>query len=115
MGAETTSCDAFTFLADSAPQSEFFTLHIPPTHPFLWRLHGQDVSLTIRECPYGGHMVRILDKRLSPAVQNVRSDDGLFDFFQTLNALGISSVTNIDSDGGQAVHGSFNIPLMDQI
>jgi len=115
IGAETTSSDAFTFLTDCAPQSEFLTLHIPPTHPFLWRLHGQDVSLTIRECPYGGHMVRILNKKISPALKNVRLGNGMFDFFQTHNALGISSVTDVGSNSGQVVRGSFNIPLMDQI
>lgn len=114
-GPETTSCDTFTFLTDCAPKSQFLTLHIPPTHPFLRRLHSVDVSLTIRECPYGGHMVRILNTRMTPGLENEPLDDGMFDFFQTLNALGISSVTDIDSDSRQTVRGSFNIPLMDQI
>jgi len=103
------------FFAACAPGCKSVTLHIPATHPFLGRLEGADVSLTLRECPYGGHMVRIL----SPAFANLATTDTVtsanLNFAVTAKLLCLSRVTNFDSAQGLGLRGSFNIPFLDQI
>jgi GNAT superfamily N-acetyltransferase len=37
------------------------SIHIPPNHPVIKAMFDVDVTLSRRECFYGGHMVRILD------------------------------------------------------
>jgi N-acetylglutamate synthase-like GNAT family acetyltransferase len=34
---------------------------MPPQHDFVCQLAGMDMTLSLRECSYGGHMARILD------------------------------------------------------
>ena len=36
-------------------------LHVSPNHPVIPALDGMDITLSTRECPFGGHMVRVLD------------------------------------------------------
>lgn len=36
-------------------------LHISPNHPVILALEGLDISLSTRECPFGGHMARVID------------------------------------------------------
>jgi GNAT superfamily N-acetyltransferase len=36
-------------------------LHVSPDHPVISALSGLDITLSTRECPFGGHMVRVLD------------------------------------------------------
>lgn len=103
------------FFAACAPGCESVTLHIHATHPFLGRLEGADVSLTLRECPYGGHMVRIL----SPSFPTLANADTVtsanLNFSATAKLLCLSRVTNFDSAQGLGLRGSFNIPFLDQI
>lgn len=110
------TCGARNFLEAYVPGGESVTLHIPPAHPFLSQLEGADVSLTVRECPYGGHMARLL----SPALIDSLSDEpnpksGYLSFAQTAKALRLSRVTDLDSAAGAGMRGSFNISLLDQI
>jgi len=42
------------------PNSVTATLHLPEGHALYQTLKGRDISVTRRECSYGGHMVRIL-------------------------------------------------------
>ena len=103
------------FFAACANGSKSVTLHIPATHPFLSRLEGADVSLTLRECPYGGHMVRIM----SPAFENLVNTNIVastnLSYSATAKLLCLSRVTNFDSAQGRGLSGSFNIPFLDQI
>ena len=113
-------CSPRTLLEACAPGSESVTLHIPPTHPFLTGLEGADVSLTLRECPYGGHMVRILNPALPGSLRQSIADGGdtvetHLSFAETARCLRLSRVTNFDSAPGLGLRGSFNIPLLDQI
>lgn len=103
------------FFAACAPGCKSVTLHIHATHPFLSRLEGADVSLTLRECPYGGHMVRIV----SPAFGKLPNADAVasanLSFSETAKLLCLSRVTNFESAQGLGLRGSFNIPFLDQI
>lgn len=93
------------------------TLHVHPTHPFLEKLDGLDVSLTLRECPYGGHMARILKPTLFPEY-DARGIDHLstpLSLSETCRLLSLARVTSKDANKNAGLHGSFNIPLMDQI
>ena len=95
---------------------ESVTLQIPPAHPLLNQLEGADVSLTVRECPYGGHMVRLLNPALIDALlgeSNTRN--GYLSFAQTAKVLRLSRVTDLDSAAYASSHRSFNISLLDQI
>lgn len=38
------------------------TIHVSPKHPVVSLFSGLDVSLTTRECAYGGHMACVVDK-----------------------------------------------------
>lgn len=109
------------FLEAIAPGLENLTLHLPPTHPFLIKLEGADVSLTLRECPYGGHMVRILNPAL---VGSLRGDvagevdtttERTLSFAETAKLLRLARVSDFDSALELGLRGSFNIPLLDQI
>jgi hypothetical protein len=109
-------CGANMFLKAFAPRCESLTLNVPPAHPFLAGLKGADVSLTLRECPYGGHMIKILNPALvDPLSNDARAKTDSIGFDQTTRALRISRVTDINSATDIGVRGSFNIPLLDQI
>lgn len=62
IGSENTS-DARTALAMLARSAaaKLLTVHIPPIHPAVRALEGFDVTLATRECPFGGHMVKVID------------------------------------------------------
>ncbi|MDO9117203.1 MAG: GNAT family N-acetyltransferase [Nitrospira sp.] len=51
---------ALALLARSAA-GKLLTVYISPTHPAVRALEGFDVTLTTRECPFGGHMVKVVD------------------------------------------------------
>ncbi len=51
---------ALAVLARSAA-AKLLTVHIPPIHPAVRALEGFDVTLATRECPFGGHMVKVVD------------------------------------------------------
>jgi predicted N-acetyltransferase YhbS len=53
---------AHNALISLAKQSKGTTLvlHIPPNHPVVSALAGLDLTISSRECPYGGHMVRVI-------------------------------------------------------
>jgi predicted acetyltransferase len=115
-GEDPPVCGAYFFLQAIAPECDNFTLHVPPAHPFLAGLKGADVSLTLRECPYGGHMVSILN----PALLDSLNDDepakvGSISFDQTTRALQIARITDIGTTTDLGTQVSFNIPLLDQI
>lgn len=103
------------FFAACSPGCESVTLHIHATHPFLGRLEGADVSLTLRECPYGGHMVRILRPTFANLVNTDAVASANLSFSATAKLLCLSRVTNFDSAQGLGLRGSFNIPFLDQI
>lgn len=104
-----------TFLQACASTSEEVMLHVHPTHPFLRRLEGADVLLSLRECPYGGHMVRILNPAAFPGGSAGYGQDAPLDFTETARLLSALRVTVFDSTRDIGLQGSFNIPLMDQI
>ncbi len=103
------------FLAACAPECKSVTLHIHATHPFLSRLEGADVSLILRECPYGGHMVRILSSAFGKLANADAAASANLSFSETAKLLCLSRVTNIESAQGLGLRASFNIPLLDQI
>ena len=116
------SCGAKALLRPIMTESGNFTLHLPPTHPFLATLKGADVSLTIRECPYGGHMVRILKPTLIRGPREQELDGGsasktarFLCLDETAALLRLTRVTNIETALEFGSNRSFNIPLMDQI
>jgi len=95
---------------------ERVTLHVHPTHPFLKKLVGADISLILRECSYGGHMVKVLNPaaflhEASDCDKNIQP----LEFNETARLFSISSVTCFDSSRDIGLYSSFNIPLLDQI
>jgi GNAT superfamily N-acetyltransferase len=42
-------------------------LDVPPQHDFVGQLAGMDMTLSLRECAYGGHMARILNGDDTPS------------------------------------------------
>jgi len=50
-------------LALLASQSKvpLLQLHVSPAHPVISAMDGLDLTLSIRECPFGGHMARVID------------------------------------------------------
>jgi predicted N-acetyltransferase YhbS len=108
-------CTPRTFLEACASDSDDVVLHVHPTHPFLEGLKGADVSLTLRECPYGGHMVRILNPAAFPAGPVGHCKAAPLDFTETAKLMSAPRVTVFDPTLGASLQGSFNIPLLDQI
>lgn len=109
-----------SFLLAFVGSKDSLTLHIPPAHPFMSRLEGADVSLTLRECPYGGHMIRILNPALADGMWNGKSDSSdakvaHLGFAETARCLRLSRVTDSDVAHAPEMLGSFNIPILDQI
>lgn len=60
------ACGALALLAGHSAGPSLL-LHVSPNHPVISALDGLDITLSTRECPFGGHMVRVLDAA-SPAV-----------------------------------------------
>ncbi|MEQ1656519.1 MAG: GNAT family N-acetyltransferase [Nitrospira sp.] len=48
-------------LLSRSAAAKLLTVHIPPIHPAVRALEGFDVTLATRECPFGGHMVKVID------------------------------------------------------
>lgn len=112
--------NAHTFVGSIAPRDDnTYTLEIPPSHPFLPMLEEADLSLTLRECRFGGHMVRVLSPFYAACDQSqeicksVRKTD--LTLAETVAELGISRVTDLNPRPFDVRAGSFNIPLLDQI
>ncbi len=51
---------ALALLAGGSPGPSLL-LHVSPTHPVISALDGLDITLSGRECSFGGHMARVLD------------------------------------------------------
>lgn len=62
IGVDSTS-DARIALAVLArlAAGKLLTVHVSPIHPVVHALEGFDVTLATRECPFGGHMVKVVD------------------------------------------------------
>jgi predicted acetyltransferase len=108
--------EARTLFEAFTPAISSVTLHVHPTHPFLKKLEGGDILLTLRECPYGGHMVRILN----PAAFS--GEEGNYDesiqplgFIESARLFSMARVTCFDFSKEVGLYNSFNIPFMDQI
>jgi predicted acetyltransferase len=112
--AEDFSCNSYAFLRACAPNVEGVTLHVHPTHPFLKKLEGADVTLALRECPYGGHMVRVLNPAAFPGGE-VHHGKSILGFTETSRLISMARITCFDSTKDIGLHSSFNIPLLDQI
>tara|TARA_A100001015_G_scaffold303675_1_gene393677 strand:+ start:2801 stop:3877 length:1077 start_codon:yes stop_codon:yes gene_type:complete len=103
------------------PDTKSLTLNLPPAHPFFAMLEGLDFSITLRECPYGGHMVRVLNpKRVALLRSTVdRIDDAsinpLLGFAETVAVMRVARLTDQGSALSFSSAESFNIPLLDQI
>jgi len=104
----------YTFLKACAPDVERVTLHVHPTHPFLEKLEGADISLTLREYPYGGHMVRVLNPAAFPGGDEYHGKTNL-GFTETARLISLARITCFDSTQDIGLHSSFNIPLLDQV
>lgn len=91
-------------------------LNIYPHHPIIRYLQGFDFTLSLRECRYGGHMIRSLadiDSSSFPELKNTRLNSMSFSEANNIfNGYSLSSmIDNLSID----LNSSFNIPLMDQI
>lgn len=82
----------------------YINLDLPPQHLLLSNLHGLDVSVTERECPFGGHMACILNpealiqriSRRSPQrAAELASLRGLghFNHYETCSLLGAATIS----------------------
>lgn len=113
-------CSSRSFLSAFPSEKGELTLHIPPTHPFVTKLNGGDVSLTLRECSYGGHMVRVLNPdfpvcALSGLGNGIDAKNPPLSFVETARILGVARVTEFEETNATEMRGSFNIPILDQI
>ena len=54
----------FLYSIDFKSLHDEVILHVSPEHPLVKQLEIADFSSSQRSCPYGGHMVRVLDKKL---------------------------------------------------
>lgn len=111
-----------SFFKAISPSNENVSLHIPPTHPILVRLAGADVTNSLRECSFGGHMVRILNSESVAFVRDstqslklIRNDNIQLKMAETAELLGAARVTGFDPMQANRYGESFNIPFLDQI
>ena len=112
--------NARLFLETCASETNCVTLHIPPAHPFIAKLEGGDVSLIVRECPYGGHMIRVLNASMIAEVRKgsvieERTARSFLNLSETATLLRLSRLTDANQANALDIFGSFNIPLLDQI
>lgn len=98
--------DAKALLAMVSPRSGDLTMHLSPEHPFLEKLKGGDICITLRDCPYGGHMIRVLN---SATKKNALAIE------ETLQWLDCARVTYPCPRDKSYMRTSLNIPLLDQI
>lgn len=113
-------------LKDRLPQAtakDNIKLKIPPQHTLVAGLNGLDISLTLRECAFGGHMACILN---GPSlierrgIQSLQIKQNLADlkgkekwgYIDTCNLLGIHTVTATDQLNWQRL--PFQISIADQ-
>jgi predicted acetyltransferase len=79
-------------------------LDLPPQHSLLSALHGLDISVTQRECPFGGHMACILNpeallqrvsKRSPQRAAELASLRSLkhFNHYETCCLLGVATIS----------------------
>lgn len=114
-------------------------LHIPPQHRLISELESIDFTVSLRQCSYGGHMVKVINHarfKVTPQ-QTISPQSSLLElpltkdmrsfhapwatrmikktsiFADTCNTMGIRGMSLEDSLNG--LPKSFNIPLVDQV
>lgn len=87
-------------------ESPELTCHLPAGHTLLHQLSGWEVLVSFRECPWGGHMVRVLDGQ--PDIGGCPS------YEETLERLGIRVASDLSSQA-HADRLQFNIGRLDEI
>jgi|GEM_PF-5462689 len=102
------------------------SIYCAPQHPIVYSLAAFDYSITLRQCNYGGHMVRVIDYKYllrllqekSPMLyeEKVRIDfaENQLGFEDTCLMMGMSYLSMSPMDSRTHSANSFNIPLVDQ-
>ena len=116
------------------------TINCAPNHPLVSELAPLDFSITLRQCIYGGHMVRIINPEalLSEAIPeyawqvSVNRSEGLsipidqsalqtdsrrhqFSYKETCEVMGASFLSAGDHSGSGSLLRSFNVPFVDRV
>jgi GNAT superfamily N-acetyltransferase len=111
-------------LADAVGADATLLLEMPPEHRFVVNAYGLDMTLSARECTYGGHMVRVLStlrllERLAArapadaaALAHLAHTDCL-DHRETCRLLGAWSPTETRAGEDRPLH--FDVSLADQV
>jgi predicted acetyltransferase len=103
--------------------AEAIYLQLSPHHPVLSEIAHADASFTVRNCRYGGHMVRLIDPdKLTALVQESKADNGkiktvnsgFYSHEETLGAMG-ARMAGAQCSANCEGRLSFNIPLLDRI
>lgn len=92
------------------PGMRTISFDIPPLHSIIQGLYGIDIVMRLRQCPYGGHMVKTFASNSS---DNITLENEL-PSFELMPNIKIPSFTSILGNSFD-LSTSFNIPFLDQI
>jgi len=88
-------------------------LSVSPEHAGFSYLSGSDLTVSHRECRFGGHMVRILNTPFSHKIENRAVPNDEFSYEATLDAFGAAKAGYPSPRPHK--HRPFNISLLDQV